>query len=72
MIERTGPEYYTAIAYTPREEDAKNCAKCNGAGYVRRAELVPGQIGFGAFMFCPNWNGEQRRCVTHDHMGFER
>jgi len=53
-----------------REEDDKFCPSCKGAGVVRRAELVPGQPGFGMPVRCPRWRSEDKRCVWVDAMGF--
>lgn len=60
-----------------REEDENNCRVCNGAGAVRRGELVPGQPGFGMPMRCPRWQADTHRCEPtarrdrYDHMGLE-
>lgn len=56
-------EFYAKIAYPDNPRDAKRCAVCLGAKYVRHGELVPGQAGFGAKIVCPNYSTEQRRCV---------
>lgn len=63
MNEPTGAEYYERIAYTSLPDEPSRCVVCNGASYVRRGDLVPGQFGFGELIACPRWRSDAKRCV---------
>lgn len=63
--------YFNLSEHNARPEDERNCPACNGATYVRHGELTPGRHGFGAFMACPQWRSDAKRCVRVDAMGFE-
>ena len=59
--------YYAAIAlHNFAEGDEQLCPSCKGAGYVRRGELVAGRPGFGAFLVCPRYRQDAKRCVWQE------
>lgn len=71
VIEDSRLYYWHLSQRNQRQEDARNCRVCNGAAVIRRAELVPGQPGFGMPVQCPRWRSDSRRCEDErrDGMG---